>query len=95
LLFIGLIAGLVIFLLKNDKPEEEQEKEPVVIVEKDNYRFENGSLILLDNEDNEIGKYECKNKEQDKLSFNWPDRYNTKIMICQVDLNCQWLSYYK
>lgn len=65
LLIVLVIVG-IIFFMKEDKPEEKGKEEPAVVIEKDNYRYENGFLVLLDKEDNEIGKYECKNKEEDK-----------------------------
>ncbi|MEG1506185.1 MAG: hypothetical protein RR478_01665 [Bacilli bacterium] len=58
---ILLISGvlLYIFVFKKDNALEEK---PNVIVEKDNYRYENGTLVLLER-DKEIGTYECKNKD--------------------------------
>ncbi len=59
LILVTLIIGIV-FLVKNKKVEEET---PDVIVEVDNYRYENGTLIFLDN-GQEIGRYECQNKDE-------------------------------
>lgn len=66
-----LIIGLVLFfLLKSDK--EEKPEEPTIVIEKDNYRYENGTLIFLNKNEKEIGRYECTNKDVDKC-------YVTKI----------------
>lgn len=64
ILFI-LIIGLILYfsvLKKEDKKPEE----PIEIVEKDNYRYENGKLIFLDKNEKAIGQYECVNKDSDK-----------------------------
>jgi len=61
-LIIALIIGVSLFFLLNKK--EETPKEPDVILESDNYRYENGKLIFLENE-KEIGTYECKNKNEE------------------------------
>lgn len=64
LLIIVLVVVGIIFFIKEDELEEKKKDDPVVVIEKDNYRYENGSLILLDSDDNEIGKYECENKSE-------------------------------
>ena len=67
-LFLILIIGLILFLVfkKEENLEENKKpKEPVVIVEEENYRFEDGTLIFLNKEKQELGKYECTNKEED------------------------------
>lgn len=69
LLVAGLIGVALFFVLKDEEP---QEPEPIVIVEKDNYRFENGSLVFLNSDDKEIGEYKCTNDDSEKC-------YVTKI----------------
>lgn len=62
-LIILLIVGiLVFFILKKDEPSSFLT--PDVILEKDNYRYENGTLILTDKDGQELGKYECVNKDE-------------------------------
>ncbi len=61
-IFLSLVGLILFFALKKDDLGEH--KKPDVILEKDNYRYENGTLILLDSEDKEIGTYECENKEE-------------------------------
>lgn len=59
-LVLVLIIALIIFLIfkTNDLPTQQ------VIVQEDNYRYENGYLILQDKEKNELGRYECQNKDE-------------------------------
>jgi len=59
-IFIALIVTLVL-VLKNNK--DEVIEEPVVL-EADNYRYENGKLFFLDAEGNDIGSYDCVNKDE-------------------------------
>ncbi len=58
-----LIIFLIVFLVMLIPKEEEAPKEPDVILEMDNYRYENGSLVFLDGE-KELGRYECENKDE-------------------------------
>ena len=63
LLLIGGSVGFVIYRYNHKKPKKAES----IIVKKDNYRYENGKLVLIDNE-KEIGTYNCKNKDT-KLCF--------------------------
>ena len=65
-LILLAIAGVIIYFVvfKGSKPEEE-EKNPV-IVEKDNYRYEDGNLIFLDRNEVELGRYECNVKDSEQ-----------------------------
>lgn len=70
ILVVLLIVGIILFLFvfKKDeevKPEEPKNDEPIVIVEKENYRYEDGKLIFLDKSKNELGSYECENKDEE------------------------------
>ena len=68
ILALILIAGaIVLFLVLNksdDKPKEE-DKKPEVIVKMDNYIYQDGTLIFLNNAGDEIGSYECVNKSEE------------------------------
>ena len=59
-----LIALIVYFVFFNSK-EPTVVDEPNVVIEMDNYRYENGSLIFTNANDEEIGRYECENKDED------------------------------
>ena len=63
LIIVGIVLYFVVF--KKDKnPNVPKEKD--VILEKDNYRYENGKLVFLDKSEKEIGSYDCENKETEK-----------------------------
>ena len=56
-----LLAVGIFFLVTSGK--DSLEDTPDVILEGDNYRYENGTLIFLDG-DTEIGRYECEHKDE-------------------------------
>ena len=57
LLIVLLIIGIIVFFAFK-KDDSSSLTNPDVILEKDNYRYENGTLILLDKDGKELGKYE-------------------------------------
>ena len=63
-----IVVLLVVFVFKkgnkNNKNNKENipKKDPVVIVEKDNYRYENGALFFT-KDGSDLGKYNCNNKD--------------------------------
>ncbi len=61
-----VILVLVLYFVLWKNKEEETTYEPEVIVVKKNSRYEDGTLIFLDNAKNELGKYECVNKDEKK-----------------------------
>jgi len=63
LIFIVLIAGIVFIVTRG--PEEDIPVVDDVIVDLDHYRYQNGKLIFLDEEKNEIGEYACQNEDQE------------------------------
>ncbi len=64
IILLLVITLLIVSLLKKD-PEEKQPNEPDVVLEADNYRYENGKLFFLNSAGEDIGSYECQNKEED------------------------------
>lgn len=66
IIVILLIALTLLYLFVFKKEEEPKPEEAPVILEKDNYRYENGKLLFLDKSDRVIGEYECTNKDPDK-----------------------------
>ncbi len=58
-----LIILLIVFLVMVFSPKQNEPVLPDVILEMDNYRYENGTLVFLDDEE-ELGRYECQNKEE-------------------------------
>ena len=63
LIVVGVL--LYFFVFRDRTPEEKRPEDPVVIVEKDNYRYEDGFLVVIDEEKNELGTYECTNKNEE------------------------------
>lgn len=57
-----LIGTIIFFLTKKEEPKEEEKD---IIVNLDNYRYQNGKLIFLDKNKNELGEYPCKNEDQE------------------------------
>ena len=87
LLIIGLIVYFVFF---GKGKEEDKPKDEPVVVEKDNYRYEDGKLIFLDKSDKELGTYECKNKDSEKCLVAKNDYSSDKFeRIISVDENDQ------
>ena len=66
-LIILVIAFILVYFLviKKDKKVDDNKEKPV-IVEKDNYIYNNGTLKFLDKDDKTIGDYECENKDENK-----------------------------
>ena len=68
LIMIILIILLIILLGKgnknNEKKEEKKKEETINIV--DNYYYKKGKLHILSSKEDELGVYECKDKDEDK-----------------------------
>ncbi len=50
-----------------------------IIIEMNNYRYENGTLVFLDKNDKELGSYDCVNKDETKCMIGYytqDDRLN-------------------
>lgn len=62
-LLIVVVLLLWLFVFKKDNKQNEY-KEPSVVLEKENYKYVDGKLIFLDQNKNELGSYECKNKNE-------------------------------
>lgn len=63
LIIIGLLLWFLVF--KKDDEDQKKTEDPVVIVEKDNYRYEDGKLIFIDENKKDLGEYTCENKDED------------------------------
>lgn len=66
-----LLVGLIAFLILNNNDDKKVIKEEVVL-EKDNYRYENGKLVFLE-DDKDIGTYECIDKDVKKCYVAYLD----------------------
>ena len=62
LLVITVLIMIIIFAIP-DKKESPKEKEKEIL-EVDNYRYEDGKLVFIDN-GKDIGEYECTNKDKE------------------------------
>lgn len=63
IILIALIIGIILLVTrKNDNNIPVTED---IIVDLDNYRYQNGKLIFLDEDKKEIGEYSCKNEDQE------------------------------
>ncbi len=62
LLIVIILLLLFLFIFKDKTNNKEEKLNNDVVIAKDNYRYENGSLIFLDKMDEVIGSYECVNK---------------------------------
>ncbi len=85
-IILFLIVALVIFLCLNHEEEEVKPKDPDVILGFDNYRYENGTLVFLDDE-KEIGRYECENKDENLCQVAYSNLDNTMDTTKRVDEN--------
>lgn len=63
-LVLLIIVILLYFLIFKKSDDNKKPDEPVVVVEKDNYRYEDGLLVFIDENKEELGSYECKNKNE-------------------------------
>lgn len=68
LILIGVIICLILFNKKDGNKLPENDK--IVVIEKDNYKYVNGHLVFLDKNDQEIGTYECTNKNSDDCAVS-------------------------
>ena len=68
LITIIIIILLIVLLVKKGGNHKLNSQEPTIIIEKDNYIYEDGTLIFKDKNNNEIGKYKC-NYDDEKLCF--------------------------
>jgi hypothetical protein len=64
--FIILVSAFlfVYFLILRKDSTPDKPKDPVVVIEKDNCRYEDGKLIFIDKDKNELGSYICENKSE-------------------------------
>ena len=64
-LVILIIAGVLLyFLVFNKDNNQDKPKDPVVVLEKDNYKYVDGKLIFIDKDKKELGGYTCENKSE-------------------------------
>lgn len=87
-LVLILIIVFIAFLLSkpnNDLEEKPEEKvEEVAPVITDNYYYKDGKLFFLDEDENEIGSYECENDDS-KLCYVADNNYRDKFDVVKLE----------
>lgn len=63
-----LIIILLIIILIPKKQEEKPSTVEEIVFAKDNYKYKNGVLTFVDEDDNSLGSYDCQNKDE-KLCY--------------------------
>ena len=89
-----IIAVVLVFVLRKNK-DSKKPNEPAIIVEKDNYRYENGTLVFLNKEKNEIGKYKCKIKDKDLCyiaKYSNEDEYDEPKFVYETGIKVNYPS---
>ena len=85
-LIVLVIAFILIYFLviKKDKKDLDNKVIPV-IVEKDNYIYNNGTLKFLDKDDKTIGEYDCENKNENKCFVAYLTNENNTDLPIYLD----------
>lgn len=85
-LIVLVIAFILIYFLviKKDKKDLDNKVIPV-IVEKDNYIYNNGTLKFLDKDDKTIGEYDCENKDENKCFVAYLTNENNTDLPIYLD----------
>ncbi len=85
-LIVLVIAFILIYFLviKKDKKDLDNKETPV-IVEKDNYIYNNGTLKFLDKDDKTIGEYDCENKDENKCYVAYLTNENNTDLPIYLD----------
>ena len=61
-----LLVCLIVYLLLPKKTEEpEPEPTETIVIDKGNYKYQDGTLIFLNDQKTEIGSYTCEEKKED------------------------------
>ncbi len=73
IIFVTLvIAGVILyFVVFKDDEDKKTDETPDIILEMNNYRYENGTLVFLDKSDKELGTYECENQDETKCLIGY------------------------
>jgi len=82
-LVLILIVTLIIVLVTKKPSNQGGENAPDVVLEADNYVYQNGVLTMLDKNGNSLGTYDCENKDEKKCYVaylsNSEDQFDTAI----------------
>ncbi|MBE6148669.1 MAG: hypothetical protein E7167_04195 [Firmicutes bacterium] len=88
--FVIILIGALLLYFLVFKEEEKTPQEPVenIVIEKDNYIYDNGKLKLLNSKDEVIGIYTCVNADVDKCyvaSLTNEDEFDIPIYMDEDD----------
>ncbi|MGN1379435.1 MAG: hypothetical protein ACI4XR_03445 [Bacilli bacterium] len=95
IIYISIISAIILIIIfiiiyfmfiKKQKKVDTPVKEEIII-EKDNYIYNNGVLEFLDKDDKIIGKYECENKDEEKCFVAYYSDDNLSDLPKYVDQN--------
>lgn len=84
LVLLIIIGGIVLLVVKaNKKKDEPKKEEEKAVVMADNFYYKDGKLYILDEDEKEIGTYECKNKNSNScyLAYN---NYADKLDVPKI-----------
>lgn len=87
--FLLLILGIVVYFVFFKGESEEEYKEPMIVIEKDNYKYVDGKLVFINNDKKEIGTYTCKNKSENLCylaSYSNEDDFDTDKRVYESGL---------
>ena len=68
LVILIVVCIVLYFTVFKNNDKENKYTEPMIVIEKDNYRYEDGKLVFIDENKNELGTYTCENKSE-KLCY--------------------------
>lgn len=85
LLVIILIIFLILKLTDNVKEDGAEVEQPVDVIPVvvDNFYYKEGTLYFLDDNENEIGSYECKNKDE-QLCYVETNEYQDSFDVAKL-----------
>ena len=72
-LLIVLIVVIYLLLPKDKEEDKPQEPEIKITIDKGNYKYQDGTLLFLNNQDTQIGTYECTNKDENECYIAYLD----------------------
>ena len=83
IVFVLIVTLVIILVTKNADVKDYNDKKDDVVLENDNYVYQNGSITILDRNGNSLGTYECENKNENKCYvaylLNDEDPFETPI----------------
>ncbi len=80
LILIAIVFVILYFAVLKPKKAPKKDNTPSVVIEKDNYIYNDGTLTFLSKDDKKLGNYECENKDEEKCFVaNYANENNTDL----------------